>query len=97
MGRSGARPRGATDYRQPAVSREQLWELVEGEATDQQARVAAAEALASAAAHDDRARLRIAAAHVADPKIRVALEDLADEDAASEAPLTTAAPAARLG
>jgi hypothetical protein len=89
--------RGATDYRQPAISREQLWELVEGEATDRQARVAAAEALAGSGTTDDRARLRIAAAHVADPRIRIALEDLADEDAASDTPLAHVAPAARLG
>ena len=86
-GSLGRAAHGATDYRQPAISREQLWELVEGEATDQQARVAAAEALAGSSTGDERARLRIAATHVADPKIRIALEDLADEDGSSETPL----------
>jgi hypothetical protein len=94
-GSLGRAAQGATDYRQPSVSREQLWELVEGEATDRQARLAAAEALAGASGADDRARLRIAAAHVADPKVRVALEDLADDehDAAAAPATNTTKPA----
>ena len=96
-GELGRAAQGASSYRQPSVSREQLWELVEGEATDQQARVTAAEALAGSGTTDDRARLRIAAAHVANPRVRIALEDLAADEAASAAPLVHAAPAARLG
>ena len=74
----GRAARGATDYRQPSVSREQLWDLVEGEATDRTARLAAAEALATTGDRHDRVRLRVAAHHVADPHVRIALEDFAD-------------------
>ncbi len=88
-GSLGRAAQGATDYRQPSVSREQLWELVEGEATDQRARVAAAEALAGSGTTDDRARLRIAATRVADPKVRIALEDLASDEP-DAAPIVTA-------
>ncbi len=95
-GSLGRAAQGATDYRQPSVSREQLWDLVEGEATDQQARVAAAEALATSSGSDDRARLRIAAAHVADPRVRVVLEELAeDDDSTAAAPGMSAAKPAR--
>ncbi len=80
-GSLGRAAQGATDYRQPSVSREQLWELVEGEATDQRARVAAAEAIATSIDGPERARLRVAAHHVADPKVRVTLEELADDEA----------------
>ena len=86
-GALGRAVQGATDYRQASVSREQLWELVEGEATQAQARVVAAEALASASDGQDRARLRIAAHHVADPKVRVALEELADDELETAAPI----------
>jgi hypothetical protein len=72
---------GATDYRQAAVPRDQLWEVVEGAAAEPSARVLAAEALATSALDaDDRARLRIAAEHCAEPRVRIALEDLLDED-----------------
>jgi hypothetical protein len=77
----GRAAQGATDYRQASVTREQLWELVEGEATDEQARVAAATALADSGGREDRGRLRVAAAHVADPRVRIALEELAEEHA----------------
>ena len=79
-GALGRAARGATDYREAAVSREQLWELVEGEATDGAARLAAATALAGGGDRQERARLRIAAVHVADPRVRVALEELAEDD-----------------
>ena len=78
-GALGRAVQGASDYRQPSVTREQLWELVEGEATDRGARLAAATALAAAGDTTDRTRLRVAAAHVADPRVRVTLEDLADD------------------
>jgi hypothetical protein len=72
---------GATDYRQAAVPRDQLWEVVEGAAAEPSARVLAAEALATSALDaDDRARLRIAAEHCAEPRVRIALEELLDED-----------------
>ena len=79
----GRAVQGATDYRQAAISREQLWELVEGEATEGEARLAAAGALATSGDPGDRARLRVAAVHVADPQVRIALEELGD-DAADE-------------
>ena len=78
----GRAVQGASDYRQPSISREQLWELVEGDATDAQARLAAATALASSGDSGERARLRVAAHQVADPKVRVALEELGDDEAA---------------
>ncbi len=72
---------GASDYRQAAVPREQLWEVVEGAAAEPSARVLAAEALATTAMdRDERARLRVAAEHCAEPKVRVALEQLLDDD-----------------
>ena len=72
---------GATDYRQAAVPRDQLWEVVEGAAADPSARVLAAEALSTTTLDaDDRARLRIAAEHCAEPRVRVALEQLLDDE-----------------
>ena len=76
--------RGAVDYRKPAVQREQLWEVVEGAAADPSARVMAAEALAAQPESGDLARLRIAAEHCAEPKVRVALEQLLDDDTMDE-------------
>ncbi len=78
------------DYRSPSLGREQLWELVEGAKTDGPTRTAAAAALAAALDDADRARLRVAAAHCAEPRVRVALDALADDreapsDARSEA------------
>jgi hypothetical protein len=72
---------GAVDFRQPTVSREALWEIVEGPTVDAAAREAAAKALVKTAVGEDRARLRVAAARCADPRVRVALEriDAGDE------------------
>jgi hypothetical protein len=64
---------GGESYRFPALSREQLWELVEGPTTDSSTRTAAAEALAVGLDGADRSRLRVAAEHCADPRVRVAL------------------------
>ncbi len=72
--------RGGTDYRMPAVSREALWALVEGAGVDATARQAAAEVITLGAAHDDRERLRVAAGKVADPRVRIALEELANHE-----------------
>jgi hypothetical protein len=90
-GTLGRALQGASDYRQPSISREQLWELVEGDATDAQARMAAATALASSGDGPERARLRIAASHVADPQVRVALEELGDDDAGASTGVATRA------
>jgi len=77
--------RGGGDYRMPSVSHEALWSLVEGAAVAAPTRTAAAEALVSTGGEEDRDRLRVAAAHCADPRVRLALEQLADDEAA-EAP-----------
>jgi hypothetical protein len=71
---------GGGDYRASSITRDQLWQLVEGATTDAPSRTAAAEALVVAIDPADRARLRIAADRVADPRTRVALERLADDD-----------------
>ena len=83
--------RGGGDYRMPSVSHEALWSLVEGAAVAAPTRTAAAEALVSTGGVPERERLRVAAAHCADPRVRLALEELADD----EADEATAAPAAR--
>jgi hypothetical protein len=70
----------ARGYREPAVSREQLWELVEGPTTDAATRTAAAQALANGLDVADRARLRVAASQCTDLRVRVAMGLLARED-----------------
>lgn len=76
---AAAEPQG---YREATLTREHLWELVEGSATDAPTRAAAAEALALGPPldGDERSRLRIAASRVADPRLRVALGSLASDD-----------------
>jgi hypothetical protein len=61
------------------VTPDALWALVEGAGVDATTRMAAAEALAGAG-DPGRERLRIAAAHCADPKLRVALAELGEEE-----------------
>jgi hypothetical protein len=86
--------RGQSDYRAPGATREELWQLVEATATAGPARVAAGEALALEADRADRARLRIAAEHCAEPSTRAALSRIAatvepdedEEDAAAAIP-----------
>jgi hypothetical protein len=77
---------GGDSYRFPSISREQLWDLVEGPAADASTRTAAARALSAALDVSERARLRVAAAQCAEPRLRVALETVADggEDARSQ-------------
>jgi hypothetical protein len=84
--------RGAVDYRQPAIKRETLWEIVEGPGAEPSARMSAAGALAAEMHADERARLRIAAEQCAEPRVRVALEALAERaaDAEAEEDATTA-------
>ncbi|HEX8795006.1 MAG TPA: hypothetical protein VF765_28865 [Polyangiaceae bacterium] len=74
-------------YREASLTREHLWELVEGAATDAPTRTAAAEALVLTLPldGDERSRLRVAASRVADPRVRVALGSLAREEAEDEA------------
>ncbi len=80
---------GAVDFRLPPLSREALWEIVEGSTVDADARAAAAAALSRAFDAPERARLRIAAAQCAEPRLRIALEALDDDrDDAGGAPTT---------
>ncbi|HSO35507.1 MAG TPA: hypothetical protein VLT33_23420 [Labilithrix sp.] len=77
---------GGGDYRQPAVSREQLWSVLEGPAIDTAARRAAAEALAGSRDPAERARLRVAAEHCAEPAVRARMQELLDDDASDALP-----------
>jgi hypothetical protein len=75
---------GGDCYRSAAVSREWLWELVESPVTDASTRTAAAEALAHTLDVAGRERMRTAASHCADPRVRVAIGLLAREDDAGD-------------
>jgi hypothetical protein len=75
---------GAADYRAPALTREQLWEIVEGAEHRANGRTAAARALATSGDRDERARLRVAAEHCAEPALRQELEALAEAEAEEE-------------
>jgi hypothetical protein len=75
---------GRLDYRMPSVSEDALWSLVEGQGVDAPTRQAAAEALARRGARGDRARFRVAAAHCADPRVRVVLEELGSGEETAE-------------
>jgi hypothetical protein len=79
---------GGADYRGAALTRDQLWALVEGPEIDASARTAAAQALARTSGPEERARLRVAAEQCAAPEVRVAIESLAEEEEAArgEAP-----------
>jgi hypothetical protein len=68
---------GADTYRLPSISRDQLWQLVEGSTADASTRTAAAQALATTLDAGDRARLRVAATQCVEPRLRVSLEELA--------------------
>jgi hypothetical protein len=72
---------GGADYRVAALTRDELWALVEGPAIDAPTRTAAAEALVKTGDGDERARLRVVAATCAQPAVRVALEELAEIEA----------------
>jgi hypothetical protein len=71
---------GGGDYRQAAMSREQLWELLEGPAIDNATRRAAGEALAMTDDPSERRRLRVAADRCAEPAVRVRLQALLEDD-----------------
>ncbi len=78
---------GGADYRMAAMTREQLWALVEGPEIEASARKAAATALATSSDGDERARLRVAASLCAEPHVRVALEEIArGDELANDAP-----------
>ncbi len=71
---------GAEGYRSPSVTRDQLWSVVGAPEADAATRTAAARALVTRGDGHDRARLRVAASECAQPGVRVALMELADED-----------------
>jgi hypothetical protein len=73
---------GGADYRGPALTRDQLWALVEGPEGKTEARRVAADALARGSDEADRVRLRVAAEKCAAPELRMALRELADHDGA---------------
>jgi len=75
---------GARGYRQPAMAREHLWELVEGPISDATARAAAAAALAPDMSTEERARLRVVVDKCAEPRVRVALSHLLEEQQQEE-------------
>lgn len=81
---------GGGDYRQQAVSREQLWSVLEGPSIATAARRAAAEALAGSRDPAERARLRIAADQCAEPSVRVRMQELLQEPEEGVAPLKRA-------
>jgi len=90
--------RGGGDYRMPSVSHDALWSLVEGSAVDASTRTAAAQALVRTGGDAERDRLRVAAAHCADPRVRVVLEELAadaldEQDGADLPPPRVGSPA----
>jgi len=72
--------RGGLDYRQPAIAREQLWQLVEGPVSDANARRVAAEALAPDMSREEKERLRVVVDKCAEPRARVALQRLLDQE-----------------
>ena len=76
--------RGAGDYRAPAVTRERLWEVVEGATHDAATRANTARALVTTGRAEDVLRLRVAAERCAEPKARVELRELAEADEADE-------------
>jgi hypothetical protein len=71
---------GGANYRGAALTRDQIWALVEGPEIDSTARRSAAEALAKTSDEADRARLHVAAERCAAPEVRVAIERLAEEE-----------------
>jgi hypothetical protein len=81
------------EYRAPALTRDQLWDIVEAPEVDAAARTAAATALATTDESGVRARLRVAAEQIADPDVRVALREIAEGD---DAPDEEARPARRI-
>jgi hypothetical protein len=68
---------GAEGYRSPSVSRGQLWSVVLGSEHDATTRTAAARALAVTGDYEDREKLRLAASQSAEPRVRVALTEIA--------------------
>jgi len=91
--RSSEQVAGAGSYREPTLTREQLWELVEGPTTDASTRTAAAGALVVKLGVSEHARLRVAADQCAEPRARVALGALLEEHEQDEAEALAHVPA----
>ena len=77
--------RGETGYRRASATREELWEVLEAPAADAAARTRAAAALAVGSGGEDRARLRVAAEHCAEPATRAALLRIVEAEGEAEA------------
>lgn len=88
---------GRGDYRERAVSREDLLTIVESPATTAEGRAAAAAALERAANATEHARLRIAAERCAEPEARAMLLRIAGDRPEDEAALETAEDEAAIG
>jgi hypothetical protein len=71
---------GGEGYRSPSVTRSQLWSVVEGPEHDALTREAAAKALVASGDGGERERLRVAAGQCAQPRVRIALMDLSEEE-----------------
>jgi hypothetical protein len=76
----GLLPRGAGSFREAETLPEQLWGTVEDGAADPEARAAAAIALSPALDANDRERLRGVARVVVAPRLRIAIDAVADGD-----------------
>lgn len=73
------RAKDDADYRNTALGREQLLELIENGAATAEHRVGAAVLLAAKDGVPARERIRIAAESTANPKLRIALTSIADD------------------
>jgi hypothetical protein len=69
----------ATTYRLAAVNREALFAIVEDPGNQASSRAAAAIAIGAKLDDEARTRLRLSAAAIADPKLRVAVEHVVDD------------------
>ncbi len=74
---------GAATLRTAAIDTERLWHLLESAGAPPKQRAAAAIALSSCDEQDAKARIRIAANAVAEPKLRVVLEAASQSDEAA--------------
>jgi hypothetical protein len=67
---------GSDAYRDPGIARELLWQVLEDATAEHAERAAAAIALRASLDDEGRARLRVAASHCGEPRVRVALENV---------------------
>lgn len=78
----GSRPEG---YREAAMSREDLVAVLENPGAPAERRIGAALALSARPDNQDRARIRVAAEACANPRMRIALEQVARDELEDEA------------